>query len=233
MAAVDVGIVITQFGRHELTMNCLQTLQAHHDLEAVRILVVDDASPGTDSRRDLQQLVIPFEVLALPSNGGITAAWNAAANVLMKHHAPASLIFLNNDVVIEGNWISQLIAPLHSESTRCTGVRWREEQGVPIHELSLPTTQFIEGWCMAVDSDTFLRLGGFDQQMQLYFSDTDFQCRLLMQFSTVENGPLAVVENLPIQHLEHQTTKSASNRNSLWQQDRKIFIHKWRRIPFI
>ncbi|MEZ5943688.1 MAG: glycosyltransferase [Planctomycetaceae bacterium] len=231
MALANVGIVVTQFGQHELTLNCLQSLQAHHDLEAVRILVVDDASPAAHSRRGLQRLDIPFEILALPKNCGITVAWNAAAQVLLDRHTPASLIFLNNDVVTEGNWIPQLVAPLGDENMRCTGVRWREERVASTHELNLPTTRFLEGWCMAVDSDTFTLLGGFDQHMQLYFSDTDLQARLLQEFRSTENCPLAVVENLPVRHLEHQTTKTSLNRISLWQRDRQTFIHKWRRVP--
>src|SRR5690606_2251566 len=105
------------------------------------------------------------------------------------------LLFLNNDTRTQGPWLTALVSPLFGASstahddppglppppTLMTGVRRRREPELP---RSLPRdagSLLLEGWCFAVRRETFLELGGFDERLRLYYSDTDFQCRLLQR----------------------------------------------------
>lgn len=132
-------------------------------------------------------------------------------------------------------------APL-SPSPPCpalTGVRLRTESSLPKPLLKLlPTRQFLEGWCFAVRRDDLLRLGGFDESMTLYWSDTDFQCRLLQSHEPLLQRPTGQADNstacpfiamphLPLRHLGHQTTHAAPTHRQQWHTDRAAFIRKW------
>ena len=90
----------------------------------------------------------------------------------------------------------------------------------------LPTEQFLQGWCVAVSRDDFCDLGGFDEAMSLYWSDTDFQARLLKSHGA-DHTKLAAVSQLPLRHQSHQTTRHLSDRRRIWRDNRETFIRKW------
>ena len=113
-----------------------------------------------------------------------------------------------------------------------SGIRFRRETSLPAAVQSrLPTIDFLEGWCFALARSTFLDLGGFDESLALYFSDTDLQARALQHDETL---PLVAAPELPIQHLSHRTTRHAvkpTARRTRWQHDRQRFMHKWKPKP--
>lgn len=188
------------------------------------VVLVDDGS-NDDPRQILRGIDPEHTQLLNQSHAGTTAAWNRGAAAATTPY----LVFLNNDTLTTGPWIADLIAPLQSRTTLISGIRFRRETSLPDRVQSrLPTDTFLEGWCFALARTTFLDLGGFDESLALYYSDTDLQARALQHDETLA---LIAAPDLPIHHLRHRTTRHAvkpTDRRTRWQRDRQRFINKWK-----
>ncbi|WP_437204920.1 glycosyltransferase family 2 protein [Planctomicrobium sp. SH664] len=220
-------VIIPQYGQPELTINAVRTLLQHHT-QAVECLIVDDGSPAP-CRRQLQQ-TLPAEVMLLPSQrrGGVTAAWNAGA----RSSTSELLVFLNNDTLTTGCWIPRLTAPLSEASVELVGCEERMEKDFPDVAGGAGSSLILAGWCFALRRDTLLELGGFDERLRLYYSDTDLQARLwrksLQASQRPASPPWRWVGNLPVTHLGHRSTRCLKSRSREWQADRQLFLRKWR-----
>jgi GT2 family glycosyltransferase len=133
------------------------------------------------------------------------------------------LIFLNNDTLTSGVWLPELAATLENGMALLAGVERRREPDLPA-AFRRPAPQLLAGWCLALRRATFFELGGFDERFRLYFSDTDLQCRLLVQFGA---EALLHVEELPVRHLGHRSTRRLTERSAIWRADRWQFLAKW------
>ena len=214
---LSTTIIIPQFNQPELTRQAIQTLR-QHAARRWSILVVDNGSSGQSLRR-LHDLHDPdTEILALPRQG-LTAAWNTAA----RRCRTETLVFLNNDTLTTGPWVEALLAPLQHKQAWISGVEARHEPHLQ------PAIEMLAGWCFAVRLDTFQAVGGFDEALHLYFSDTDFQLRVRQQFASSAIPAWVVVPGLPISHLAHRTAHQLSNRRPLWRADRERFQARWNR----
>ena len=218
-----VGIIIAQYGQSALTQLCVASLRTAHP--ETPVFVIDDGSPNGQDRRELQRACWKqVTIVSQHRNSGVTQAWNAGAEICRERMNPEFLVFLNNDVVTTGPWLPRLLAPLGQGTILLTGPAQRREQSLPQLMLSeLPTTQFLEGWCLAIRTETFVAQGGFDATMRLYFSDTDLQCRLLAE----RRDAIQMVDGLPLTHLGHQSTQTHPQRSHLWWRDRERFMAKW------
>lgn len=210
-------IIIPQFNHPELTIDAIQSLRTTDPLRWPIVVVDNGSSPA--SLRQLHRLVDPdTEILSLP-RPGLTAAWNVAASRCPTSH----LIFLNNDTRSRGPWIERLLAPLSAGLAGMAGVESRRETHVT------PAIELLAGWCFAVRAETFRAVGGFDEALNLYFSDTDFQLRIRDHVRASAIPPWAVVDGLPITHSAHRTAHQLPNRQALWTADRARFLARWQR----
>ena len=219
----DATIVIPQFNQAKLTCECIGSLR-RMERQLWPVVVVDDGSePAERALLELSKLE-RVEVLAR-DRGGVTAAWHAGAAAV----TTPFIVFLNNDVLFSGAAIRRLVEPLRSGEAAIVGAAVREERLLPEELLRrLPVRRFIEGWCFAVAMDELVSLGGFDEAMGLYWSDTDFQLRAVLRRPEPERALVRV--EVPLRHLGHRTAHQLSDRRRLWQADREVFIAKWRRL---
>lgn len=211
----SVTLIIPQYDQPELTVTAIRTLRTTDPIRWP-ILIVDNGSHPRSLRalQDYEDEAI--EVLSLPQPG-LTAAWNRAA-------ARASgefLIFLNNDTCSTGPWVEPLLQPIRSGCALVTGVEGRYERQLT------PPVRLLTGWCLALRKATFMECGGFDESLQLYFSDTDLLLRIQNRYPEIRPA-WQVVPQLPITHLKHRTTQEISNRSSRWSADRARFLQRWR-----
>lgn len=208
----DTTLIIPQYNSPELTIQAVQSLR-QHDPTPWPVLVVDNgSSPGT--LRALQAARLPaVEVIAL-ARPGLTAAWNYAAT---RCRTP-TILFLNNDTRTRGPWVPTLLAEHRISRAILTGVERRCEPHLN------PPVELLAGWCLAVDRTAFETVGGFDESMELYFSDTDLQLRLAERFP---DRVRTCVQPLPLVHIGHQTTAQLMERRSNWLRDRNRFRSRW------
>lgn len=254
---MSATIIIPQHGRADLTLACLASIR-QHDPRPWPAIVIDDGSPD-DSFRQLRSALENTDntptlrahassiTLIQQRHLGLTSAWNRAA----RQATSRIILFLNNDTLATGPFVEELFAPLLSNvdhdtsipaTPLLTGIRHRDESSLPHTILSrLPATQFLEGWCFAIRREDFVRLGGFDETMRLYWSDTDLQCRLLESRSPLDHGltqptrltppdahnRLIALPDLPIRHLGHGTTRNLPTRRPQWHADRSAFVARW------
>lgn len=210
------SVVIPQWGQFPLTARVVDQLWGY-DSSQTEIIVVDDGSPdytkcGLIGDRRIAMLQ--------QRHRGVTSAWNRGA----KRARGTFLVFLNNDVRIEGPFLHRLIQPLDDRGVVMCGCRWRKERGIPRSIASRLPRELLEGWCFAVRRIDFEEIGGFDERFRLYYSDTDLQWRLL---SHRTGSRLEKVPDLPLVHEGHVTTRTNPRRRTLHAQDRRVFLQKW------
>lgn len=223
MRSPDVTLIIPQYNRSELTVECVRSFRAAHG-DAAAVLVVDDGS-RPEERDSLREALGGRETILERPHRGVTAAWNAG---LAATSSPW-LAFLNNDTLSHGPWLERLLAPLRTGAAKLAGVERRRERHLPD---TLRTTRaagdLLAGWCLALQRRDLLRLGGFDEALRRYFSDTDLQVRLLLTDAGEE--PLICVDDLPLVHLGHATAHQLDDRGRQWNRDRLAFRRKWEEV---
>ena len=218
--APNVAVIVPQFHHCRMTVECLSTLRHTLD-DSVDILIVDDGTPPEHLNKYCTTLNRLGRIVQ-QSHRGVTAAWNHAA----RQTDARWLVFLNNDTRSLGPWADRLIAPLTTGAASMTGVAWRDEPHLPKDlSPSLLSQRFLSGWCFAIARERLLALGGFDESLALYFSDTDLQLQLRRE--SPRDDPLLCVEGLPLVHDGHRTAHRLSNHWSQWERDRRRFRDKW------
>lgn len=219
---VFASVIIPQFGRSELTIQAVASLQDHHRRVHHEIVIVDDGSDPRHLRVLQYHLSGTVLIVPVPRRGGVTRAWNVGA----RQARGRFLVFLNNDTLSTGPWLERLIAPLATGMSQLTGCRRRRERDLPGSlKRSLGPRNFLDGWCLGISQERLLDLGGFDERFKLYFSDTDLQCRILQRSAGPET--LATVPGLPLLHLGHETTRTLLTKRQTWREDRRRFQEKW------
>lgn len=218
MRKPDATIVIPQYERPELTIRTVQQLR-RRESTCWPIIIVDDGSrPETV---ELVERTCRDARVVRQAHRGVTAAWNCGLRVV----ASTLVVLLNNDVTIRGPWIDALLSPLRNGAV-ISGTELRTERAAPAGVLrGIGSSEFVAGWCWAFRRDDVLAIGGFDESLRLYFSDTDMQARLLN--ADLGSGQPAVVCGLPLRHLGHRSTRMLADRRAIWEQDRRRFIRKW------
>jgi GT2 family glycosyltransferase len=220
MPKSDATIIVPQHNRPELTIACVQSLRAHERADWP-VIVVDDGSCG-DALNRTRAALSDAVILSQPHRG-VTAAWNLGVRSV----STPFVVLLNNDVVATGPWVRQLLRPLLREEALLSGIELREERAVSPRVLSaLGLRQFLAGWCFAFSARVFDAVGGFDERLRLYFSDTDFQARVIRDCGQ-ENNRLIFQTGLPLRHAAHRSTRDLSDRHAIWLRDRAQFIGKW------
>ncbi|MBD3673497.1 MAG: glycosyltransferase [Planctomycetaceae bacterium] len=213
---MTTSVIIPQYGEFDLTQRLIRNLEVYEH-PTTELIIVDDGSPELD--RFHAPPINHLKVVAQPHRG-VTAAWNRGVH----HSCGEVLIFLNNDVTCTGAWISRLREPLEDRNVVLAGPRMRRERLIP-HAVAQEFSRCVlEGWCFAVRRQDFLRVGGFDERFEMYFSDTDFQWRLLKMN---QQGCLREVPDLPLKHAGHATTRHLDRRRDVHASDRRKFLQKW------
>lgn len=220
-----ITVIIPQWNEWELTVNCVGSLRRQFG-NALEIIVVDDGS---------SQQVLDWTARFL-SNActvksqdhlGVSKAWNFGTRET--RDSSEYFVFLNNDVITCGDWISPMISSLMHKTVVMTGMKSRTEKRLPELMVSrLPTSHFLEGWCMAVRRSEFESLNGFDERMAVYWSDTDFQLRLYKEKLSGDDKPiLKTIDCDFIKHLGHRTSKTMADKSKRWNRDRNVFLSIW------
>ncbi len=214
-----ISVIVPQWGHSALTRACVQTFLQTHP-EGYEVLVVDDGS-GPEDVDAIRALRSDRVRVLFQNHRGVSSAWNLGAVAA----SGGVLVFLNNDVLSQGPWLHRLVQPILQGRAELTGVAWRNETGVRgLQAGPWVTSRFLQGWCWAVRAETFHQLGRIDETMTCYWSDTDFQLRLIKDRG---EDVRVCVNDLPIRHHGHQTTKMMADRRQTWCQDRNEFLRKW------
>lgn len=169
-----VSIIIPCFNQHEITIGCLEAIQAN--TQDYEIVIIDN---GSDS--PVEFTGVPGIIIRNKTNLGFPIAVNQGIGAAKGD----IIILLNNDVIVTENWAERLkwhllkydiVGPL---TNYCAGIQeitlpvYRDEKELNEqaikwqldHAFQSQEVNWIIGFCMAFKKSLYDELGSFDESL--------------------------------------------------------------------
>lgn len=219
-----ISIITPVFNRSDLTAQFLFYNEIHypHDQGMEWIIIDNGSTDGTGGILEYWKDIIGPRLVVLNNdeNKGFPTACNQGA----ERAQGGTLLFLNNDVLIKGDYISPLENVLKDDPLCLVGAQkivgdtgWNNFNGQVI--------PYLAGWCVAVDSIIFSDLGGFDERYSpAYYEDID------LCYNALKEGLELKEVFVPLQHIGEQTGLSqfkAEDRKNITLANKARFAEKW------
>jgi GT2 family glycosyltransferase len=209
-----VSVLIVTYNRAELTFRCLKSLQGV--TLPIEVILVDNAS--TDATPRLLARLDGVTVVRNTTNEGFLRAANLAA----QRAKSDTLLFLNNDTIVEAGSLEAALATLHSSDTigavvgrlvhldgrlqeagsivwrdgSCQGYGRGDDPWAPAY-MFRRNVDYGSAAFMLTPRRTFLDLGRFDDRYApAYYEDADYGVRLWQQQLRVVYEPRALVRHV-------------------------------------
>jgi len=233
------SIIIPVFNRVEFTKHCISQLLKNTQYNDYEIIVVDNGS--TDgTQRYLSSLGEKIKVHRNDDNLGFAKACNQGAKLASGQY----LIFLNNDTIPQGKWLTEMIDLAKSDKEvgivgskllypngriQHAGIVFMEN-GLPVHiyrgaAADAPYVnqcrefRAVTGACLLICRDLYQQVGGFDEAFLNGCEDVDLCLRVGELGKKVIYCPASEVI-----HFESVTP----NRLEHYQENRKLFLTRWK-----
>ena len=197
MEKPSVTVIVLNWNGKDLTIECLESLK-QVNYSNFNILVVDNGS--TDGSVELLKEKFPeVSILVLEKNLGYAAGNNRGFDSL-KPDQPEFVIFLNNDTIVDENFIGPLVKQLltHKKASQTVPKIYYENDpkliwyagGIvnlwtgSIYHLGIRQydgpayskthkTKYATGCCFCMRYEEFKEFGGFDEIFPMYSEDVD------------------------------------------------------------
>jgi N-acetylglucosaminyl-diphospho-decaprenol L-rhamnosyltransferase len=235
---MSIGFVVVTFNSAAVLGDCLSAIPAGRE-----IVVVDNCSQD-QSVAVAKSFAV--QILANPKNLGFGAACNLGARRLSAPY----VFFLNPDAVLEKDALFELeqaiekfpdaggFAPavkICGESRSFRNKSYIQDQG----RRYMPDSQapagyadvdFIDGAALVCNRDLFLTLGGFDENLFLYYEDDDLSYRIRSH-----NKRLVYVPFSAVTHKKKGSSGPAFKLNYMrsWHETRsRMILSKKYKLPF-
>jgi GT2 family glycosyltransferase len=203
-AAPSVAILILTLDQRESTLRVLDSLRTELGRGVTILLWDNGSSDGTAEavRRSFPDVIVHGS----PENRGVAGGRNAVARLAVERLAPTHLLFLDNDMVVTPGFVRELLAPFASDARVAqTQAKLRlidepellndgggfnlsfwlaRTEPVGFREVDRGQRDQVRqclpcGGAMAVRTDVFRELGGFDEVFNPYGpEDLDFSLRV-------------------------------------------------------
>lgn len=238
-----VSIVMPVFNQLALTQQAVQAVVKNTLAGSYELLLVDNGSDELTYQGllKLEKQYLDVQVVRLEKN----LFFALGSNMGFAQAQGEFAVFLNNDTQVQANWLPPLITALQQPesyaaqplllypdgSVQCIGVVFSEKStlGYPIYRGMSPDEchaekprhfQAITAACMAIRSELFATMQGFDPLYINGQEDVDFCLRL--QQKSAKNATY-VPSSLVIHH-ESKT----SGRGKKIDQNRFVFVERWK-----
>lgn len=242
-----VSIILVNYNSYRDTVECIESLRKV-EYDNFNVIVVDNASPKEPSADDLHYIMNNSIYLKENANHGFSGGNNIGIKYAEKHFNSKYVLILNNDTVVEKDFLSVLIR--HAEEERGIGIvtgkinyYYKKEiinsaggtfncnSGMVNHlhcgEIDHDNRDYVNeitfatGCLWLVPTDLFKKIGYMDESMFLYAEDSEFCCRVM------KNGYKIIYCNASkIYHKENRSTGARSfitqyyyTRNNLYVID--------------
>ena len=189
-----VSIIIVNFNGKAFLKKCLNSLsQLNYPSHRYEVILVDNGSKD-GSTQYIRENFTNVRVLALSRNFGFCGGNNRGAEVALGQ----SLVFLNNDVEVDKNWLRELVKVAYSsDSIGICGskVFYMDAPGIIqfaggyLHTLggavsmnygrestlcqTVSTTGYVIGCSLLIKKNVFNLIGGFDEDYYMYGEEGD------------------------------------------------------------
>tara|TARA_B110000438_G_C15763372_1_gene628372 strand:+ start:434 stop:1270 length:837 start_codon:yes stop_codon:yes gene_type:complete len=205
----SVIIIVLNWNGRDLTLECLESL-SKVEYSNYSVLVVDNNS-SDGSVESINRVYPDVKVLELDNNYGYAGGNNRAFNFI-DHNSSDFVIFLNNDTIVDENFIYPLVSPLLSDSNIYQTVPkiyyqtnpeliWYAGGNINLWTGSVShlcirqiddknsnlkrKTEYATGCCFCMRYDDFKEIGGFDENFPMYSEDVDLSLSIRKQGNQV------------------------------------------------
>lgn len=227
-------VVIVNFNSADLISRCVATFPVDDDIE---FFVMDNASPGADESTKLTELAL-HDRRVRPISSPVNVGFGAAVNTAISAAAPDptdTLWVLNPDVEISEGALTALsetlaevpdavLSPViyylsHPSEVWFGGGEIDLTAGVTRHITSThpdsPVREcgFLTGAAMFMRASTWEKLGGFREDLFMYWEDADLCLR-----ARARGIPLLVVPSAGVLHHVGATTSRDGAKSLLWYE---------------
>jgi hypothetical protein len=214
MACPFISVIVLNHNGGKFLKGCL-TSTLNTDYPNFEVILVDNAS--IDNSLKIAQLFIQnskFKIINSQKNLGFSKGNNIGASEAKGKY----LLFLNNDTIVEKNWLKELIAVIDNDSSvgavqpkllflqnpnavQSAG-NFIDTLGFTIPRTRLPEEQkklncqceiAATGAAFMIRRDLFDHLGGFEQNFFIYYEDTDLSWRVYMAGKSILLVPSSIV----------------------------------------
>jgi GT2 family glycosyltransferase/tetratricopeptide (TPR) repeat protein len=218
MSRLPATIVIPVWNQWELTRACLESLRPTLGVRDEVVIVDNGSEDGTAEglRQYSWARVITNEV-----NRGFAVACNQGAAVARR---PIT-VFLNNDTLVAAHWLDGLLEPFEDATVGATGPRSNFVSGAQLveevdyaigrmpelrrfakewrmaHRHQVTEVERLVGFCLAVPTDLFETIGGFDESFEIGGFEDDDLCRRIR----AEDRRLVITHESFVHHHGHAT----------------------------
>lgn len=236
-----VTVIVLNYNGLKHLQNCFESLvQLDYPKDCLELMLVDNAS-SDGSVEYIQKQYPQVKVVRNSENLGFAAGNNVGARAALGQY----VVFLNNDMWVDPQFIHGLVKAVQSDSeVVCAGAKILNWDGTrydfaggamhfsgnafqiglnePVRAeryAEIVPILFACGGAMIIDRQLFLQVGGFDEDYFIYFEDVDLCWRLWILGYKVVFAPEAVVN-----HRHHGTMSAFADyrkqvlykRNSLY-----------------
>ena len=231
-----ISVIIPVHNRLEMTKGCVECIGEKNPGYLYEIIIIDNGS--TDETGDFFSRATTVVYHRNESNLGISEALNQGAH-LARHDI---FCFLHNDVFIhEKDWMKK-VSNFFSQNTMkgvvgFYGAKCIRKDGTfrgktiihakkdsPIIKKHVEQVAVVDGLCMCVKRKAFEDAGGFDDRFTIHFYDKDISMKCL------KAGYKNYVLNIPFEHLCGSTRKTIKGENSVREEAKRLFMHKWKNV---
>jgi GT2 family glycosyltransferase len=133
-----------------------------------------------------------------------------------------TLLFLNNDVLIKGDYLTPLEKALADNPNSLAGPQLANaDTGWNVFGDKL--ISYLIGWCLAIPKEIFVDLGGFDERFSpAYYEDVD------LCYNALQKGYELQQVWVPLQHLGEQSGEQfGDNKRKITEANKIKFAEKW------
>lgn len=207
-----VAVVVLNWNGYDDTVQCIRSLQ-EVSYSGLEIIIVDNGS--TDgSASELSKLFPDVTIVRLPTNLGYAGGNNAGIQKALEEGADFILV-LNNDVVVEREFLKPLLDVLEKENSvgvvtpkvyyfdrpdtiysaggtysrfLCSGVGNNNGMVERDHNRRKDRVQdvsFAPGCALMIRREVLEKVGAFDEKFFMYFEDLEFSQRVREHFRIV------------------------------------------------
>ena len=217
-----ISIITPVWNRSDLTAQYLLGNHMHYaDDTRVQWIIIDNGSTdGTDNILDHWQGNIGLRLIVLKNetNLGFSVACNQGA----ARAEGDILLFLNNDIIIKGDYLTPLEKALaHNPNSLVGPQKINSDTGWNVFGDKL--ISYLVGWCLAIPTPIFNGLGGFDERFSpAYYEDVD------LCYNAIQKGyELQPEVWLPLDHIGEQSGGQLENKQQITEANRVKFAEKW------
>lgn len=218
-----ISVITPVFNRADLTAQYLFGNNVHYpdDPNIEWIIINNGSTDGTSGILEYWKDIIGSRLVVITNedNKGFPVACNQGA----ERAQGDILLFINNDVVIQGDYITPLENALNNN--HCLAGAQLIEFDTGWNNFGGQIIPYLAGWCVATLQPIFETLGGFDERYTpAYYEDID------LCYNALKEGLELKEVFVPLRHIGEQTGLTQfkrQDRKDITLANKAKFAGKW------